>query len=715
MAPIRPIKKTVTTTKKPSSGKGAIPSTKSAYLEDDFRTTKRDKRLIKHASFVSKIEKSSQKAPKRRRASKKLVANLESLADALPETETEMNDPSNQVNIIKQKTLQHKPGAMKRRQKLEKLERDRFAKNMAQMSSIQTNVQPVAEPQNEASSTSNRSDFTNQPFSGIYEAGLPTAGPLGSTPAFGAPRITPKTLKQYLDQFVVGQDRAKKILSVAVFNHYQRVQELQRREEENAELLARRARREALEHHPAEDEFPGQQRTVHLPPSPKPTTPNPDEALLSDSSPLQLEKSNILLLGPSGVGKTLMAKTLAKVLSVPFSISDCTPFTQAGYIGEDAEICVHRLLAAANYDVEQAERGIIVLDEVDKIAAAKVSHGKDVSGEGVQQALLKIIEGTTVQVQAKQERNAHRTSGTPNSFPSNSPLGNHSFSQSPTGNAPQKGEIYNVRTDNILFIFSGAFVGLHKVIMDRISHGSMGFGQPVRSESSPTQQAGDPLTATANQPVPILPGSEEEALYKKHLPFFTAASPTSPDGEPPYFNALDLLNPTDLQNYGFIPELVGRIPVTAALSALSQPLLVRILTEPRNSLLAQYTTLFSLSGIELRFTTPALHKVAANAFTMGTGARALRTEMENILSDAMFETPGSSVKFVLVTEAVADRKEKPIYLARGQGGRFHSLIADEESKWEEKMRRERKEKGQATENQPSIANFREYRTRAAGI
>ncbi|PKX89768.1 putative ATP-dependent Clp protease [Aspergillus novofumigatus IBT 16806] len=541
-----------------------------------------------------------------------------------------------------------------------------------------------------------RSDFTNQPWSGIYEAGLPTAGPLGSTPAFGAPRITPKALKQYLDQFVVGQDRAKKILSVAVFNHYQRVQELQRREEENAELLARRARREALEHHPAEDEFPGQQRTVRLPTSPKSTTSNPDEALLSDSSPLQLEKSNILLLGPSGVGKTLMAKTLAKVLSVPFSVSDCTPFTQAGYIGEDAEVS-----------------GIIVLDEVDKIAAAKVSHGKDVGGEGVQQALLKIIEGTTVQVQAKQERNAHRTSGSPSSYPSNNPLGN-------PPKRPQKGEIYNVRTDNILFIFSGAFVGLHKVIMDRISHGSMGFGQPVRSQSSPTHRPGDPLATTSNQPVPILPGSEEEALYKKHLPFFTAASPTSPDGEPPYFNALDLLNPTDLQNYGFIPELVGRIPVTAALSALSQPLLVRILTEPRNSLLAQYTTLFSLSGIELRFTTPALHKVAANAFTMGTGARALRTEMENILSDAMFETPGSSVKFVLITEAVADRKEKPIYLSRGQGGRFHSLIAAEESKWEEKMRREKSEKekktkGQGSENQPSIANFREYRTRAAGF
>ncbi|KAL2812123.1 P-loop containing nucleoside triphosphate hydrolase protein [Aspergillus granulosus] len=567
-----------------------------------------------------------------------------------------------------------------------------------------------------------RSDFTNQPFSGVYESGLPTAGPLGSTPAFGAPRITPKTLKQYLDQFVVGQDRAKKILSVAVYNHYQRVQELQRRQEEADELLAKRARRDSVEHHPVEDEYPGQQRTTYLSPEPTPPAFDANKPGLDESSQLQLEKSNVLLLGPSGVGKTLMAKTLARVLSVPFSISDCTPFTQAGYIGEDAEVCVHRLLAAANYDVEQAERGIIVLDEIDKIAAAKVSHGKDVSGEGVQQALLKIIEGTTVQVQAKPERSAPRTTGTPSSsaYPSNNPLGNSHFTPPTGGNMPHKGETYNVRTDNILFICSGAFGGLHKLVMDRISRGSMGFGQPVRKPPTSTEHlhASD---SPANQPIPILPGSEEEALYKKHLPFFTPPSVSSSDAEPTYFNALDLLNQTDLQNFGFIPELIGRIPVTAALSTLSQPLLVRILTEPRNSLVAQYATLFSLSGIELRFTTPALHKIAANAFTMGTGARALRTEMETILSDAMFETPGSSVKFVLVTESVAGRNEKPVYLGRGQGGRFHSMIAAEEDQWKERMRqkklKDKKGRAQAAgleEQHPSISTFREYRSRAFG-
>ncbi|EZF34201.1 ATP-dependent clpX-like chaperone [Trichophyton mentagrophytes] len=549
-----------------------------------------------------------------------------------------------------------------------------------------------------------RSDFTNQPYTNSYETGIPTPGPLGSTPSFGVPRVTPKVLKQHLDNFVVGQDRAKRVLSVAVYNHYQRVQELQRRLEEHEELLAQRARRESMESHPVEDEFPGQQRTIHLS-APRryydDNLPSEQDPLI-DSSINMLEKSNILLLGPSGVGKTLMAKTLARVLSVPFSMSDCTPFTQAGYIGEDADVCVHRLLAAANYDVEQAERGIICLDEIDKIATAKVSHGKDVSGEGVQQALLKIIEGTTIQIQAKPERNASR----PSAGGSGSSSGT---SYNPTSGPSGKAEVYNIRTDNILFIFSGAFVGLQKVIMDRISRGSIGFGQPIRASSFQN----DSMQTKNNAPIPILPGSHEEALYKKYLPFFTPTqTPTAPDEEPVYFNPLDLVTPSDLQAYGFIPELIGRIPITSALSPLSHSLLLRILTEPRNSLVNQYTTLFALSGIELRFTTAALHKVAANAFAMSTGARALRTEMESILADAMFEAPGSSVKFVLVTEAVAARKEKAVYLSRGQSGKFHALISAEEGEWEERMKRERgdtSKEGRAR-NQPH--SFEEWRSRS---
>lgn len=507
-------------------------------------------------------------------------------------------------------------------------------------------------------------------------------------------------LKQHLDQFVVGQERAKKILSVAVFNHYQRCQELQRREEEQEELAAQRERRER---HPVENEFPGQQPTIRM--IPFPTSNRLGTGALVDTSPLTLEKSNILLLGPSGVGKTLMAKTLARVLEVPFSMSDCTPFTQAGYIGEDAEVCVHRLLAAANYDVERAERGIICLDEVDKIATAKVSHGKDVSGEGVQQALLKIIEGTTVQVQAKPEKNASRT-GSQSSY--GSPL-------SGSGAAPpQKGEVYNVRTDNILFICSGAFVGLQKHVMDRLAKGSIGFGASVRSTATFFQSASRDQKSTITKPIPLLPGSEEEALYKKHLPFFTSSpTPDEPlDGlpaEPNYFNPLDLVTPADLQSYGFIPEFIGRIPTAAALAPLTQSMLLRILTEPRSSLVSQYVTLFSLSGIELRFTTPALHAIAANALAMGTGARALRTEMETILGDAMFEAPGSSVKYVLVTEQVAKREEGAVYLGRGQGGKFHALIAQEEGEWEARHHpRQNKD-----DDDPPNTSFEHWRANAA--
>ncbi len=232
-----------------------------------------------------------------------------------------------------------------------------------------------------------------------------------------------------------------------------------------------------------------------------------------------------------------------------------------------------------------------------------------------------------------------------------------------------------------------------------------GFGAPVRSSSSLFYSPSSSSKPNShNEPIPILPGSEEEALYKKHLPFFTPSQPpqdqdqdpsfdpTLPVPEPTYFNPLDLLTPTDLQTYGLIPELIGRIPTIAALSPLTHSLLLRILTEPRSSLTAQYSTLFSLSSIELRFTTPALHVIASHALAMGTGARALRTEMEAILGDAMFEAPGSSVKYVLVTEKVARREEGAVYFGRGQGGKFHALIAQEEGDWEEKVRLEREGK-----------------------
>ncbi|KAI7277984.1 ClpX, ATPase regulatory subunit [Hortaea werneckii] len=637
-----------------------------------------------------------------------------------------------------------------------------------------------------------RSDFANQGFTGYYEPREQTPGPLSGSSPTGAPRIIPKLLKDHLDAFVVGQDRAKKALATAVYNHYQRIQELQRREEEEEELLAQQERRRMSDVHrhpvegregelkrgirvpsltadwPEEDEFPGQQATtsssaIHMPSpgsvqkggewgpggyvqlqqhqqqqqqsrhaSGMDDRPGLGSQGLVDNTPLTIEKSNILLLGPSGVGKTLMAKTLARVLEVPFSMSDCTPFTQAGYIGEDAEVCVQRLLAAANYDVARAERGIICLDEMDKIATAKVSHGKDVSGEGVQQALLKIIEGTTVQVQAKPERGSGSGSpgasaGRQQGFPTNSPLSGGSMggSHSQSSAAPGKGEVYNVKTDNILFICAGAFNGLHKLILDRISKGSIGFGATVRAAPGTNS-----TSSSSNQHETILEG--EDDLFTNHLPFYspspsptTTTSPSRP--RPRKLNTLDLLEPQDLQTYGLIPELVGRIPLTCALSSLDIPSLVQVLTEPRNSLLQQYRQLFALSSIELRITTPALHVIAAEAQKMGTGARGLRTVLERLLADAMFETPGSGVKSVLVTEEVARKRRGAIFFGRGEGEAFREVWAREEERWEveeeERRRREREEDGgedgemekRARNNSRGGAarTFEEYREKAS--
>lgn len=414
-----------------------------------------------------------------------------------------------------------------------------------------------------------------------------------------------------------------------------------------------------------------------------------------------------------------MAKTLARVLEVPFSMSDCTPFTQAGYIGEDAEVCVQRLLAAAKYDVARAERGIICLDEVDKIATAKVSHGKDVSGEGVQQALLKIIEGTTLQIQAKAERgstppNTTRGAGS-QGFPTNSPLSGGNMGSGQQSASPnQKGEIYNVKTDNILFICAGAFNGLHKMVLDRISKGSIGFGATVRAAPSSS-------SADSSQHETILEG--EDDLFEEHLPFYSSPPSPNPSNNTNTtkrtYNTLDLVEPQDLQKYGLIPELVGRIPIACALSSLSIPALVKVLTEPRNSILKQYETLFALSSIELRFTTPALHVVATTASKMGTGARGLRTVMERLLADAMFEAPGSGVRFVLVTEAVAERKEAVVLLGKGMQARFHGLIAEEEERWAEQTRREEDGRGGdvGTGEESLGRTFEEYRERvgAAGV
>ncbi|KAK3629957.1 ATP-binding protein [Elasticomyces elasticus] len=602
-------------------------------------------------------------------------------------------------------------------------------------------------------------DFTTQGhgFTNNYTSRPPVTGPISSSPS--PPRITPTTLKQHLDNFVVGQDRAKRVLATAVYNHYQRITELERREAEEEELYAQEERRRMgeLRRHPVEgmedrdvkpgirvpsltrefggaDEFPGQQATINMPspinpsqaaaeefwrpphqrqtpPQSRPQQQQTGSAPLIDTTPLTIEKSNILLLGPSGVGKTLMAKTLARVLEVPFSMSDCTPFTQAGYIGEDAEVCVQRLLAAANYDVAKAERGIICLDEIDKIATARVSHGKDVSGEGVQQALLKIIEGTTVQVQAKQERSSS-SSGGGGGGRQGGAYG--SAGGSGGGGAGGKGEVYNVKTDNILFICAGAFNGLHKMVLGRISKGSIGFGAPIRSSTTDSSN-------NNNIHETVLEGEEE--LFEKYLPYYRSEEPTQNgrrDGSAKAkrkFNTLDLVEPQDLQKFGLIPEFVGRLPLSCALSSLDVESLVKVLTEPRNSLLQQYKQLFALSSVELRITSPALRVIAKTASSMGTGARGLKTVLERLLGDAMFETPGSGVKYVLVTEEVAERRRGVWYFGRKEGGEFREVWGREEEAWEEKRRvgEEGEWEARARVNSEGGAarTFEEYREKAA--
>ncbi|CCX06439.1 Similar to Mitochondrial clpX-like chaperone MCX1; acc. no. P38323 [Pyronema omphalodes CBS 100304] len=358
---------------------------------------------------------------------------------------------------------------------------------------------------------------------------------------------------------------------------------------------------------------------------------------------LVIEKSNVLCLGPTGVGKTLMVRTLAKILDVPFSMSDCTPFTMAGYIGEDVDMAVHRLLIAANYDVRKAESGIICLDEFDKIAKPKSMHGvKDISGEGVQQALLKIIEGTNLTITTKERKNP------PSSIPPGLPNSPAPGSFNHTGG--KGNESIMIDTSNILFIFTGAFIGLDKIITDRLASGSMGFNAHVRDSSGLS--------------------SDPTLLSKSGLSSsITGAKKLGP---------LELAEPADLISFGIIPEMVGRIPVTTSVEALTEEMLVRVLTEPRNAILRQYEQLFKLSGVELKFTTAALREVAKSALGMGTGARGLRTVVERLLGDAMFESPGTSIKHILITSSVAKRLEAPLYFSRGQGFKFQELYEAEE-------------------------------------